>query len=211
MVGTQVVITTKSGAIIRGQFVDLNSYSIRIRSDNLESTIALETIGGISFGNTPVAISQPVKQSSPPSAEMARDLEGVLKSVDTISSATRAGTDYTEYGRLLTDLRRQAERFIDKFSDSENPTETRAVALLSGALTDYTWARTIWTLKLGRSSEGMVSESDSPVIGDALALYPELRNTAASGNKLSGDKLIGGLWKEASAKVDRVRALLKTQ
>jgi hypothetical protein len=209
MVGSQVVITTKSGAIIRGQFLDLNSYSIKIRSDNLESTIALETIAGISFGNAPLAQPQPVKQTSPPSAELSRDLDTVLKSVDTITSATRSGTDYTEYGRLLSDLRRHAERFIDKYSDSENPTETRAVALLSGALTDYTWARTIWTLKLGRSSEGTVAESDSPVIGDTLALYPELRNAAATGNKLSGDKLIGGLWKEASAKVDRVRALIK--
>jgi hypothetical protein len=210
MVGSAVVITTRNGDLIRGQLIDLSSYSIKIKSDSLESTIALETIAAISFGSAPAALSEPEKKSPEASAQLGQDLDPVLKSIDAMSSATIAGTDYTEYGRLLTDLRRHAERFIDKYSASDNLTDTRAVSLVSGALTDYTWARTIWTLKLGRSGEGTVSESDSPIIADTLALYPELRNAAAAtGNKFSGDKLIGGLWKEAYEKVEMARALLK--
>ncbi|HET9531913.1 MAG TPA: hypothetical protein VFQ92_16255 [Blastocatellia bacterium] len=209
MVGTDVVITTKNGAVIKGQLVDLSAFSIKIKSDNLESAIALETIAGISFGTSPQPSIQQVKHTPGASPEMGRDLDTVLKSVDSLSSATRSGTDYTEYGRLLADVRRHAERFIDKYSASENVTETKAVSLVSGALTDYSWARTIWTLKLGRSGEGAVNENDSPVIADTLALYPELRTAAATGNKFSGDKLIGGLWKEASEKIERARALLK--
>ncbi|HWP44645.1 MAG TPA: hypothetical protein VNO14_15465 [Blastocatellia bacterium] len=209
MVGTPVVITTKTGDLIRGQLIDLSAYSIKIKSGNLESTISLETIAAISFGTTPAAPPQQAKEAPEPSAELGRDLNELMRSVESISSATRAGTDYTEYGRLLTDLRRDAERFIDKYSSSENTTDIRAVALISGALTDFTWARTIWTLKLGRSGEGTVSESDSPVIADTLALYPELRTSAATGKKFSGDKLIAGLWKQASEKLDRVRALVK--
>ncbi|HKY03745.1 MAG TPA: hypothetical protein VJQ56_02585 [Blastocatellia bacterium] len=207
MIGTPIVITTKNGDLIRGQIVDLNSFSIKIKSGSLESTIALETISAISFGTSPAAATEPAKKAPEASPEMGRDLDVVLKSVDSLSSATRAGTDYTEYGRLLSDLRRHAERFIDKYSASENTTETKAVALISGALTDYTWARTIWTLKLGRSGEGTVSESDSPVITDTVSLYPELRTAAATGTRLSGDKLIAGLWKEAGEKIALARAL----
>ncbi|HSE96678.1 MAG TPA: hypothetical protein VLD57_00320 [Blastocatellia bacterium] len=209
MIDTPIVITTKNGDLIRGQIVDLNTYSIKIRSGSLESAIALETISAISFGTTPSAATDPPKQAPEASSELTRDMDVVLRSVDTLSSATRAGIDYTEYGRLLADLRRQAERFIDKYSASENTTDTKAVALISGALTDYTWARTIWTLKLGRSGEGTVSESDSPVITDTVALYPELRTAALTGNKLSGDKLIAGLWKEAGEKIALARALSK--
>ena len=131
----------------------------------------------------------------------------MLSQFNELASVLKSGSDYTEYGRQLGDLRRSAERFITKFSSGDNATEARVLALLTGALTDYTWARTIWTLKFGRSSDGTVSESDSPLLADVLALYPDLRTAAASGNKFSVDKLVGGLWRKAAEKVDRVRSL----
>jgi hypothetical protein len=61
-------------------------------------------------------------------------------------------------------------------------------------------------MKLGRASDGTVAEGDSPIIADLLALYPDLRTAAASGNRFTVDRLIAGLWKKAAEKVERARA-----
>jgi hypothetical protein len=204
ILGSQVVITTKNGDTLRGELLDLSAYSLKLRSDKLESTIALETIAAISFDS--VSRVEPEKPAASVRPEFARDADQMIRAMLVISSGAKAGADYTDYGHLLADFRRQAERFIQKYSRSENLTEIRAVALLSGALTDYTWARTVWTLKLGRAGDSSVSEADSPVVSDALILYPDLR---AAGDRLPADRLIGGLWKKASEKIDQVRSLVK--
>jgi len=207
VIGSQVFIETKNGDRISGELLDLTAYSVRLRSDNLESTIALDTIAQLSFG-APVS-SRParVEQSSPARAEFLQDADVMLSQFNALASILKTGSDYTEYGRQLGEMRRSAERFITKYSSGDNASEARVLSLMSGALTDYTWARTIWTLKFGRSSDGTVTETDSPLLSDALALYPDLRTTAASGNKLSVDKVVGGLWRKAADKLDRARAL----
>ncbi|MEW6209967.1 MAG: hypothetical protein AB1631_16495 [Acidobacteriota bacterium] len=204
IIGSQVVITTKNGDTLKGELLDLSAYSLKLRSDKLESTMALETISAISFG--PVSRVEPEKPAASVRPEFARDADQMIRALIVISSGAKAGADYTDYGHLLADFRRQAERFIQKYSRSESLTEIRAVALVSGALTDYTWARTIWTLKLGRAGDSTVSETDSPVVSDVLILYPDLR---AAGDRLPADRLIGGLWKKASEKLDQARSLVK--
>lgn len=205
IIGAQVVITTKNGDTIRGELLDLSAYSVKLRSDKLESTIALETISAISFGSAASSVEpqKPVASSKP---EFARDADQMIRALLIISTGAKAGADYTDYGHLLADLRRQAERFIEKYSQSENSTEARTVAIVSGAMTDYTWARTIWTLKLGRAADSTISESDSPVVADALSLYPDLR---PGGDRIPADRLIGGLWKKAAEKIDQARSLVK--
>ncbi len=205
IIGSQVVITTKNGDTLRGELLDLSAYSVKLRSDKLESTIALETISAISFGPAP-AIVEPQKPVASARPEFARDADQMIRALLVISSGAKAGADYTDYGHLLADFRRQAERFIEKYSQTENATEARTVAIISGALTDYTWARTIWTLKLGRDGDSTVSETDSPVVADALSLYPDLR---LGGNRIQADRLIGGLWKKAAEKIDQARSLVK--
>jgi hypothetical protein len=206
VLGSTVFIVTKNGDRISGELLDLSAYSLRLRSDKLESTIALDTIAQLSFGETPSGDASRGDQS-PARAKFIRDADVMLSQFNALASVLKSGSDYTEYGRQLTDLRRSAERFIARYSTSENPTEARVLSLLAGALTDYTWARTIWTLKFGRSSDGTLNESDSPLVGDALALYPDLRTAAASGAGLSVDKLVGGLWRKAAEKMDRARTL----
>jgi hypothetical protein len=127
-----------------------------------------------------------------------------------MSASLKPGMDYTEYGRQLAELRRAAERLIARYSSTDNPGESRVVSLIAGALTDYKWARIIWTLKFGRSSDGTIAETDSPVVADALALYPDLRALAAAGNRLSAEKLLLGIWKKASEKQDRARTLISS-
>lgn len=205
IIGSQVVITTKNGDTIRGELLDLSAYSVKLRSDKLESTIALETISAISFGSA-VSPVESAKPAPSPKPEFARDADQMIRALLVISSGAKAGADYTDYGHLLADFRRQAERFIEKYSQSENTTEARTVAIVSGALTDYTWARTIWTLKLGSDGDSSVSASDSPVVADALSLYPDLR---ASGDRVPADRLIGGLWKKAAEKIEQARSLVK--
>lgn len=208
MIGSTVVITTKNDDRITGTLLDLSAYSIRIRADRLESTIALDTIASISFGASSVAGQRAAQPVAPVRPEFAREAEGAVSAFQSVASQLRTGADYTEYGRQLGELRRTAERFIDKNSVSDNQAEARVVALLAGSLTDYTWARTIWTLKFGRSGDGSVYDTDSPAIADALALYPDLRAATATGNKYSVDKLVSGLWKKAEEKTERARAAL---
>lgn len=206
MIGATVLIITKNGDRITGEMLDLTAYSVRIKADNLESSIALDTIASLSFsGAVP---SERQSQVVPVRADFARDADLPLGLFQTLATSLKPGVDYTEYGRQLTELRRAAERFLSKYSATENATEARAVSLLAGALTDYAWARAVWTLKFGRSSDGTISDNESPVVTDTLALYPDLRAPAATGNKLSAEKLIAGLWMKASEKTDLARKLI---
>jgi len=210
IIGSTVVMITKNGDRLTGELLDLTAYSARLRADNLESTIALDTIASLSFGNavtTPGRTDQPAGPARP---EFAKEAEPTLGFFQTMASSLKPGVDYTEYGRQLSELRRAAERFIGKYSSTENPTEARVVSLIAGALTDYTWSRTIWTLKFGRSNDGTIAEGDSPVIIDALVLYPDLRGLAASGNRLSVEKLLAGIWRKAAEKQDRARTLISS-
>ena len=211
ILGSTVVIVTKNGDRITGEVLDLSAFSVRLKADNLESTIALDTIASISFnggGAQPSRVDQPI---GPVRADFARDAEVALGFFQTLTASLRPGVDYTEYGRQLSELRRAGERLISKYSATDNPAEARVVSLIAGALTDYTWARTIWTLKFGRSSDGTIAESDSPVVTDAVALYPDLKTRAASGNRLSTEKLLAGIWGKASEKQDRVRTLISSR
>jgi hypothetical protein len=200
-----VIVLTRNGDKIAGTIVDMNAFSIRVKSDGLESALPLDTISSLSFGSGGTN-STTALPSAPGGPDFDKDVDTINTAFGTMAGAAKPGADYTEYGRQLSELRPQAERFISHYSASENSKESRAVALVAGALTDYSWARTIWTLKLGRSSDGTVAEADSPLIGDLLTLYPDLRSAAASGTRFAGDKLIGGLWKKAAEKVERIKA-----
>jgi len=208
IIGSTVVIITKNGDRITGEVLDLTAYSVRLRADNLESTIALDTIASLAFGGaaTPsTGVDQPV---GPVRADFARDAEAALGFFQTLASSLKPGVDYTEYGRQLSELRRAGERFVTRYSSTDNPAEARVVSLIAGTMTDYTWARTIWTLKFGRSSDGTIAETDAPVVADTLVLYPDLRALAAAGNRLSVEKLLAGIWRKASEKQDRARMLI---
>jgi len=208
IIGSTVVIITKNGDRITGEVLDLTAYSVRLRADNLESTIALDTIASMSFGGAAAPTTRADQPVGPVRADFARDAEAALGLFQTMASSLKAGVDYTEYGRQLSELRRAGERLIAKHGSTDNAAEARVVSLTAGALTDYTWARTIWTLKFGRSSDGTVAETDSPVVADVVALYPDLRALAAAGNRLSVEKLLAGVWKKASEKQDRARMLI---
>jgi hypothetical protein len=202
VIGANITITTKGGNNISGSLMDLTAYSVRIKSGGLESTLALETIAAISFDST-----LPTQPPPPPLSEMfSKSLTAAFSAFQTMASETKSGSDYTDYGKQLSELRRNVETFIQRYSASENAKETQIISLLSGAIIDYTWARTIWTLKLG--GDGTVGEADNPVMADTLALYPDLRTATANGNRFSADKLIGSLWKRASDKVERARSMM---
>ena len=203
IVGSPVTLVTKNGDRINGVILDLTAYSVRIRAGNLESVHALDTIAAMSFGNATPPVQKP--EQPPIRAEFGRDSNRALDAIQAMVSQTNAGTNYTDYGRQLTGLRRDIDQFIGLYSASENALETRVVALLAGAVTDYNWARAVWNLKLGRTSDGTVNESE---VTDLLALYPDLREAASSGGKLSGDKMIASLWRKAAAKAERARGLV---
>jgi hypothetical protein len=205
-IGASVNILTKGGDKLAGQLLDINAFSIRIRSNNLDSAIPVESIAAISFGGSKGIES---KAEQPIGENFIQDTQATSNAFQTMANETRTGSDYTDYGRQLGELRRVADRFIQKYCATGNATEARIVSLFSGAITDYTWARTIWTLKLG--SDGLLSESEAPVIADSLSLYPEMRTATANGNRFNADKLVGSLWKKASDKTERVRSLLNQQ
>jgi hypothetical protein len=207
MAGANISITTNTGGQVAGSLIDLNTNAVRIKTGEFESTIGLESVASISFRTPRDPVSGASAQASSESADFAGDVETVSSALDTMAASVKSGFDYSEYGRRLTDLRRLAERRIGKYSSSENAAESKFAALLAGALVDYTWARTIWTLKLGSAGSALVSDADSPVVGDALALYPDLKTAAASGDKLSADKLVVGLLSHATAKGQQIRLL----
>ncbi|HXU09537.1 MAG TPA: hypothetical protein VN743_11125 [Blastocatellia bacterium] len=211
IIGSRVVIITKNGDRIEGELLDLTAYSARIRANSLESTIALDTVASLALSGAPAPSAQSEQAAGPVRPEFARDAEAALRFFQSLAANLKPGVDYTEYGRQLTELRRASERFITRYSATDNGSEARVVSLMAGALTDYTWVRSIWTLKFGRSSDGTIAETDSPIVTDTLALYPDLRTSSAEGARLSAEKLIGGVWRKAAEKMDRARTLVAQQ
>jgi hypothetical protein len=208
ILGSTVSIVTRNGERITGELLDLTAYSVRFRADNLESTLALDTIASLSFGAAPAPGMRAEEPTGPVRADFAKDADLALGFFQTLSADLKPGIDYSEYGRQLGELRRASERFMAKYSATDNPGEARVVSLIAGALTDYSWARIIWTLKFGRTGDGTIGETDAPVVTDTLALYPDLRASAAAGNRLSAEKLLAGVWRKASEKQARARALI---
>ncbi len=203
--GTPVTVVDKNGNELRGQVLDINAYSLKINSAGLVSTIAFETIHSLTFGVVPQEAAKPA--ATLPRLDFQRDLDNLMRTIHSLTAVTKGSPDYTNYGNLLIELRRQAERFINKHSNTENVTEAMAVALIAGALADYTWARMIWTLKLGSTGNTLVSDNESAAVADAFALYPELRSSADNQNRVSADLIIGTLWKKAGEKIERIRTL----
>jgi hypothetical protein len=206
IVGSDVEIITKSGDHIVGEVLELTAYSIRIRADRLESTIAMDTIASLSFGGAPTPTA---KASTPaPSPDFARDASIVLGSFRSVATNLQTGIDYTEFGRQVNELRRSADRLISKFAATDNITELRIISLIIAGLNDYNWSRTVWTLKFGRSSDGLAFETESSALVDVLAAYPDVKSASANGNKYGIDKVVGLLWQKAAEKSARARSLL---
>src|SRR6266571_2926041 len=65
LIGSTVMVITKNGDRLTGQLLGLTAYSIRIKADNLESTIALDTIASLSFGGGPVSGERANQSISP--------------------------------------------------------------------------------------------------------------------------------------------------
>lgn len=207
IIGTSISIITRNGDRITGELLDLTAYSVRFRADNLESALALDTIASLSFSGA-TAPGGRADQPGPVRADFAKDAEMTLGFFQSLASSLKPGIDYTEYVRQLSEPRRAGERFIAKYSSTDNPAEARVVSLIAAALTDYSWARIIWTLKFGRSSDGTIAENTDAVVTDTLAVYPDLRAAAAAGTRLSAEKLLAGVWRKAFEKQDRVRTLI---
>jgi hypothetical protein len=208
ILGSIVTIVTRNGDRITGELIDLTAYSVRFRADNLESSLALDTIASIAFGGAAATGPRSEEPTGPMRPDFAKEADLVLGFFETLAASMKPGADYIEYGRQLGELRRATERFVAKYSSTDSAAESRVVSLLAGALTDYSWARIVWTLKFGRSSDGTIGETDAPVVGDTIALYPDLRASAAAGNRLSAEKLLAGLWRKASEKQTRARTLI---
>ena len=206
VMGSHITVVTKDGKRVSGQVTDFTALAIQVKSDSGPSTVPVDSVASISFGSGAAPSGDPAAQASR-HPNFTREVESVLNSFQEMEKAIEAGADYTDYGRQLTGLRRTVEKFSTKYATSEDGTEARSAALLGAALTDYTWARTVWTLKLGRSAASSVTGSDSPVIADALDLYPDLR-PAAGATGVAPDKLIGALWKKAVGNVDMVHTLI---
>jgi len=207
IIGAQVTVTTKAGEQIAGQVLEIGGYSVRVKQGDLESKVPLESIAVMRFGDAPEPAPAPAPAARGVGADFARDAQSVIASCQAMDAATQSGTEYSDYGRRLVDLRRGIERFVGKYAGSEDVTESRLAALFSAALDDYTWGRTIWTLRLGQGPGATLAASDSPAVEDALELYPDLAQLGPR-TKLPADKLVAGLWKQASLKVGRCRRIL---
>jgi hypothetical protein len=205
--GSPVVVVTRDGNKLSGEILDLNASAVRIKAADQESSVSLTSVSSLSFGSS----SSEEARSSAPSGhpEFQKDAGSVMGGFHSMLGEAKTAPDYTDYGGQLADLRRRAELFVGKYGSTEDPVEARVVAGVASAVTDYTWARTIWALKLGHTGDATVSRSDSPAVADTVALYPDVKTAAASGDRFSVEKLILGLWTQAGIKVERLRSLIE--
>jgi hypothetical protein len=207
IIGAQVSISTKTGEQITGQVLEMGAYKVRVRQGDLESTVPLESISSIRFGDASAPAQAAPAPPASRSPNFTRDADSVIALLQAMDSATTSGTEYGDYGRQLAELRRATERFVNKYAGSDDPVETKMAALFSAAADDYSRARTIWTLKLGQGTGSTVAVSDSPAVADAVELYPDLAQLG-SRNKLPADKLVAGLWQHAALQAGRAKKIL---
>ncbi|MGH9763786.1 MAG: hypothetical protein ACREDR_18055 [Blastocatellia bacterium] len=212
IVGSQVTIVLKTGERITGPVSDVSVQGIKVGGNDLETVIPFESVASLYFNVGPAGTENKADQAGTEERPRqhhvlpTRDLEALLAAFQTMDALVKSGPDYTDYSRQLTELRRSADRFVGKYSTSDDPTEVRIAALVAGAIDDYTWARTIWTLRLGRAKDVTVAASDSPAVADAVQLYPDLAPPA--GTNPAADKLITGLARHAAEKMDSARKLI---
>ncbi|HKF57659.1 MAG TPA: hypothetical protein VKJ45_19535, partial [Blastocatellia bacterium] len=63
--GAQVAISTKTGEQITGQVLEMGAYKVRVKQGDLESTVPLESISSIRFGDaTSAAQASPAPPAS---------------------------------------------------------------------------------------------------------------------------------------------------
>jgi hypothetical protein len=208
IVGAQVNISTKTGEQITGQVLEIGAYKVRVKQGDLESTVPLESIGSITFGDAPAPAQAPQAAPVGHSPNFNRDAESVMALLQAIDAATTSGTEYGDYGARLAELKRATERFVNKYASSDDPVETKMAALFSAVADDYSRARTVWTLRLGQGAAATVAVSDSPAVADAVELYPDLAQLGSK-NRLPADKLVAGLWKHAALQIARARRILE--
>src|SRR5262245_56763329 len=106
IIGSQVVLVTKNDERIAGTLLDLNAYSARIKADNLESSIALDTIMSISFSGQVLSSKPAPAAIVPMRPEVTREAENAIGAFQALASQLKTGADYSEYGRQLAELRR---------------------------------------------------------------------------------------------------------
>ncbi|HKV40973.1 MAG TPA: hypothetical protein VJX67_17330 [Blastocatellia bacterium] len=207
IIGSKIVVVTRKDERISGNLEQLDAYNLKLKTPDQEATVPLDSVASIELAPPDKTDERPASSPAAPGGHpnFTRDIETTLASFEAVDSALKSSADYTDYGRQVTEIERVTRRFATKYAVSEEPGEIRIAALLSAALNDYLYARTIWTLKLGRNVGSTVSASESPAVADAIQLYPDLKSPAGDP---SPDKLIAGLWKHATEKVARVRILL---
>jgi|SRR5262249_7018989 len=209
LIGTHVEVVTRNGDRLSGDLVDLSAYSIKIRSDKLDSSLPLDSIASVYFGEVSIGGGGRQSQSSPPlSTDFSHDAAFALRQFQTVATNLKSGIDYSDFKQQVADLRRTVDRIIVRYAGTESVAELRVLSLLIAGETDYDWSRAIWTLKFGRSSDGLAYDAESPELSAALTTYSDLKAIAASGNKYTVEKVIAGLWQKATEKADRARALI---
>jgi len=208
-IGAHVQIVTRNGDRLSGELLDLNAYSIKIRSEKLESSIPLDSVASLSFGDgSSDGGSQ--QTAGQPSADFSRDAAFVLRQFGTVASNLKSGIDYGEFKQQAADLRRSVDRIVVRYAGTESVAELRVLSLLIAGSTDYDWSRSIWTLKFGRSSDGLAYDAESPELAAALSAYADLKTAASSGSKYAVEKVISGLWQKAAEKAERARSMIAT-
>src|SRR5437667_2340365 len=98
ILGSTVSIVTRNGDRITGELLDLTAYSVRFRADNLESTLALDTIASLSFGGAAAPPGARAEEpTGPVRADFAKDADSALGFFETMASNLKRAIGYTEY------------------------------------------------------------------------------------------------------------------
>ena len=63
-------------------------------------------------------------------AQARQKMDATKQALENLANQLRQGTEFNEYGRLLTELRRKGDQFINRFGGADNPTEARVIAKL---------------------------------------------------------------------------------
>ena len=85
MLGAGVVVVTRNGDQITGALVELTAYSVKIKVDNLESAVSLDTVSTISFGGATPPKGQP--PGGHPAAGFGRDTETILAAFQSLGAS----------------------------------------------------------------------------------------------------------------------------
>lgn len=177
----QVTIHVTEGEPIKGLFVRADETSITVQSGVAESTIKLDKVASIVFEKDG-AVASP----APTPKVDKQPAQDAIKALRRLASATEVGVNYTDYGRVLIEVKAEVDGALPRIQNAELRSD------INSAMVEYAYASELWTYFL--RTKGIPTKSD---MGRALIERYNIPIKISFFTTLTRDVALPYVWRSA--------------